>query len=107
MKPGSVKIIDRHSAVEAINQLDEEDLRFPNRLIVEQLKLITQARRNVLMSNFNKGGRVEFLSSDGRMIEGFVLRINKKTISIITDDDTQWNVSPNLLTLVYPAGKLL
>ena len=40
MKPGSVKIVDRVSAVEAIKRLNEEDLLFLNRLIVERLKLI-------------------------------------------------------------------
>ena len=38
MKPGSVKIFDRVSTVEAIRQLGEDDLRFLNQLIVERLK---------------------------------------------------------------------
>jgi len=42
MKPGSVKIVDRVSAVEAIKRLGEEDLLFLNRLIVERLKFISQ-----------------------------------------------------------------
>ncbi len=35
MKLGSVKIVDRVLAVEAIKRLNEEDLFFLNRLIVE------------------------------------------------------------------------
>ena len=45
MKPGSVKIIDRVSAVEAIKRLNEEDLLFLNRLIVERPKLILGSGR--------------------------------------------------------------
>ncbi|MCE5242339.1 MAG: hypothetical protein ABFD98_20275 [Syntrophobacteraceae bacterium] len=103
MKPGSVKIIDRVSAVEAIKRLNEEDLRFLNRLIVERLKLISQARATTLMTSFTKGDRVGFQASDGRMLEGIVLRLNKKTVSVITDDGHQWNVSPGLLHLVRSA----
>ena len=60
MKPGSVKIVDRVSAVEAITLLNEEDLLFLNRLIVERLKLISQARATSLMTRFTQGDRVGF-----------------------------------------------
>lgn len=36
MRSGSVKIVDRVSAIEAIKRLGEEDLLFLNRLIVER-----------------------------------------------------------------------
>jgi transcription elongation factor len=104
MKSGSVKIIDRISAVEAIKQLDEDDLRFLNRLIVERLKLISQAKSTSLMANFSRGDRVGFQTSDGDNVEGIVLRLNKKTISITTDDGQQWNVTPGLLRLIQSAG---
>lgn len=105
MKPGSVKIIDRVSAVEAIKRLNEEDLLFLNRLIVERLKLISQARSTSLMTSFTKGDRVGFQAPDGRMLEGIVLRLNKKTISVAADDGRQWNVSPGLLHLVQTASR--
>lgn len=100
MKPGDIKIIDRVSAVEAIKHLNEDDLRFLNRMIVERLKLISQARATTLMVSFTKGDRVGFQASDGRKIEGTVLRLNKKTVSIVTDDGHQWNASPGLLHLI-------
>lgn len=103
MKPGSIKIIDRLSAVEAIKRLNEEDLLFLNRLIVERLKLISQAKSTSLMASFTKGDRVGFQAPDGRMLEGIVLRLNKKTVSVATDDGHQWNVAPGLLRLVQSA----
>lgn len=106
MKPGSVKIIDRPSAVEAIKRLGEEDLLFLNRLIVERLNLISQARATSLMTSFTKGDRVGFQTPDGRAVEGMVLRLNKKTVSIATDDGHQWNVSPGLLRLIRSAGNI-
>ena len=104
MKPGGVKIVDRVSAVEAIKRLNEEDLLFLNRLILERLKLISQARATTLMTSFTKGDRVGFQAPDGRTLEGMVLRLNKKTGSIATDDGHQWNVATSLLRLVQSAG---
>lgn len=106
MKPGSVKIIDRVSAVEAIKRLGEEDLIFLNRLIVERLQLISQARATTLMTSFTKGDRVGFQAPDGRKLEGLVLRLNKKTVSVATDDGHQWNVAPGLLRLIQTAGNI-
>ena len=104
MKPHNIKIVDRVSAVEAIKQLNEEDLLFLNRLIVERLKLIAQARATSQMAKFTKGDRVGFPGPEGRMLEGIVVRLNKKTVSISTDDGHRWNVPPRLLRLVQSAG---
>lgn len=106
MKSGDIKIIDRVSAAEAIKRLNEEDLRFLNRMIVERLKLISQARATMLMTSFTKGDRVGFHAPDGRVVEGTVLRLNKQTVSIATDDGHQWNVSPGLLHLIQEAGNV-
>ncbi|HQN20537.1 MAG TPA: hypothetical protein PKV86_15405 [Syntrophobacteraceae bacterium] len=106
MKPGSVRIVDRVSAVEAIKRLNEDDLLFLNRMIVERLNLISQAKSTSLMARFTKGDRVGFQSPDGRILEGIVLRHNKKTVSVATDDGRQWNVAPGLLRLVQSAGDI-
>lgn len=106
MTSGSVKIVDRVSAVEAIKRLGEEDLLFLNGLIIERLNLISQARATTLMTSFTKGDRVGFQASDGRALEGMVLRLNKKTVSVATDDGHQWNVAPGLLRLIKTAGNI-
>lgn len=105
MKQGSVKIVDRVSAVEAIKRLGEEDLLFLNQLIVERLKLISQARSTSLMAAFGVGDLVSFNDSDGRKVKGTILRLNKKTISITTFDNHRWNVAPDLLCLEKAAGE--
>ncbi len=105
MKPGSVKIVDRVSAVEAIKRLDEDDLLFLNQLIVERLKLISQARSTTLMAAFHIGDRVSFETEDDQVIHGEVLRLNKKTVSIKTDGGHRWNVAPGLLRLEKAAGE--
>jgi len=89
---------DRNTAAEAIRSMGEDDLRFLNRLIVERLKLISQARSTALMTQFNIGDRVGFQSPNGEWKKGVVQKLNKKTISILTDRGHRWNVSPGLLS---------
>jgi hypothetical protein len=105
MKPGGVKIVDRVSAVEAIRQLGEDDLRFLNRLIVERLKLLSQAKSTSLMASFGIGDRVCFQAPDGRGLQGVVMRLNKKTVSVDAEDGHRWNVAPGFLRLLQAAGE--
>jgi hypothetical protein len=100
-----VKIFDRASAVEAIKQLGEDDLLFLNRLIIERLKLLSQALSTNLMAGFTVGDRVCFLASDGQELQGEVLRLHKKTVGVATDDGNVWNVAPGLLRLVKSVGE--
>lgn len=51
------------------------------------------------MMRFTKGSHVCFETEDG-IVFGHIMKFNKKTISVISDDHTQWNVSPRLLSLV-------
>ena len=92
---------DRNTVIEAIRNLGEEDLRFLNRLIIERIKLISQARSTAIMTRFNIGDKVGFQAPSGQWKSGIVHRLNKKTITILTSDGQNWNVSPGFLS---PAG---
>ena len=91
------ELTDRAGATEAIRRMREEDLRFLNRLIVDRLKLLAQARSTVMLAHFSVGDRVSFQSSAGEAKTGVVVRLNKKTATIATDDGQQWNVHPAFL----------
>ena len=52
------------------------------------------------MLEFRIGDRVAFRPSGQGRVEGLLTRYNKKTVTVITDDGRQWNVSPNLLSRV-------
>jgi hypothetical protein len=93
-------LVDRVVAAETIRRMNEEDLRFLNRLIVERLKLIGQARSTVMLARFSVGDRVSFQYTSGEQKVGVIVRLNKKTASIATDDGQHWNVHPGFLTPV-------
>ncbi len=96
------QLTNRAEAAEAIRQMGEDDLHFLNRIIVDRLKLIQQARSTVMMSQFHVGDRVRFDDPSGESRTGVVIRLNKKTAGILTDDGHQWNVHPGFLTRVKP-----
>lgn len=48
---------------------------------------------------FRPGDRVSFQARDGRTISGRVLKVNQKTVSVMSDTNTLWKVSGTLLTL--------
>ncbi len=97
-----LRIIDRDSAIDAIEKLQEEDLRFLNQLIIQRLKHIHQARQTRLLGKFYKGDRVKFRSPDSNEeLSGVVIRVNKKSLSIdIGDGRGWWNVSPSFVSLI-------
>ena len=97
----SLELADRAGAAEAIRRMGEEDLRYLNRLIVERLKLIHQARSTAMLAHFSVGDRVSFQGPAGQRKSGIIVRLNKKTASIATDEGQQWNVHPVYLS---PAG---
>ena len=91
------KLEDREGAAEAIRRMSEDDLRYLNRLIVERLKLIAQAHSTVEFARFAKGDHVGFKSPSGEPKFGVITKLNKKTATILTEDEQHWNVHPTFL----------
>jgi hypothetical protein len=90
-------VLDRELFVQALRHMGQEDLLFLNRMVVERLTLLAQARSTVQLAQFAQGDRVEFTTQDGIVKHGVVVRLNKKTASLRTDDAQNWKVSPALL----------
>lgn len=90
-------VVDREMFVQALRHMGEQDLLFLNRMVVERLNLLAQARSTVQLAQFAEGDRVQFTANDGSTQHGMVMRLNKKTASVLTDDGQNWKVSPALL----------
>ena len=57
----------------------------------------SKMRAHARMLEFSIGDRVCFESGSHGLIEGILTRYNKRTVTVITDDRRQWNVSPGFL----------
>jgi hypothetical protein len=80
-----------------IDELTEAELIDLNHRIVERLRFLNQMRAHERMLEFKIGDRVTFQPGGRLPVTGMLVRYNKKTVTVITDDGQHWNVAPNLL----------
>ena len=85
-----------------IESLSYDELVALNRRIVDRLKHLHEIRDQYHMLALNIGNRVSFdagLQHGGRL-SATVIKFNRKTVGVVTDDGRRWNVSPELLSPV-------
>lgn len=82
-----------------IDGLSLEELVQLNHRVVERIKMLRAMQAHVDMMAFNLGARVSFDSQEGRLF-GTLVKYNRKTVTVLTDDGRQWRVSPGLLSAV-------
>jgi hypothetical protein len=80
-----------------IDRLTEAELTDLNHRIVERLRFLQQMRAHKQMLEFRIGDRVSFHPAGQPPLRGFLTRYKKETVTVITDDSQQWNVSPTYL----------
>ena len=80
-----------------IDKLTEKELIDLNHRIVERLKFLESMRAHAEMMEFSVGERVSFSRSGRGDVTGVLVKYNKKTVTVITEDGQKWNVSPHLL----------
>ena len=86
-----------------IDRLSEAELVDLNRRIVARLRFLQQARAHAAMLAFKIGDQVVFQPPGQRSVTGMLNRYNQKTVTVITDEGRQWNVSPGVLSRVVDA----
>jgi len=83
-----------------IDTLTEKELIELNRRIVERLKFIESMRAHIEMMEFDVGEKVSFEPPGRAKQIGVLMKYNKKTVTVITEEGQLWNVSPYLLSKV-------
>lgn len=78
-----------------IDRLSRQELLELNHRIVERLKYLASREALELSKKYKVGDTVEFRGGKN-MLRGVVIRINRKTMSIKTNEG-QWNVHPQFL----------
>jgi len=80
-----------------IDHLTESELIHLNEKIIQRLRMIRQMRAHVQMLGFQIGERVWFQGEGDQIVKGMVVRYNKKSVTVVTDDGHRWTVSPGFL----------
>ena len=81
-----------------IDKLTEKELIELNHKIVERLKFLESMRTHSEMMEFSIGEKVCFSPSGQVDVMGVLVKYNKKTVTVLTEDGQKWNVSPHLLS---------
>lgn len=83
--------------IEQMEKLNESQLMHLNHIIVERLKLISNAKALRELAKFNLGDTVSF-DNYGETVRGRIIKINQKTVTLITlDNKHKWKVAPVFL----------
>ncbi len=77
--------------------LTRDELLQLNRIIIERVRIMQQIEAHGQMMNLRIGQRVQFTATDGRLIKGVLVRMNRKSVTIATDDGHEWRVSPTFV----------
>jgi len=91
------------AAVDIVRRMNEDDLILLNGLIVKSIKSMRSEKRALSMSRFEVGDAVFFIDKQGERVDATVMRRNKKTLSLMTDDGGRWNVAPELCEIKQSA----
>ncbi len=79
-----------------IEKLSLEELFELNKQVVRRIQYLHSLKTRAQLDQFEVGDRVSF-QSDGRAVEGIVVRVNRKTVSVKTKD-SHWTIPPKFLT---------
>jgi ribosomal protein S17 len=83
-----------------IDGLTYEELVKLNHKIVERLKFLDSMHTHNEMMQFSPGDKVTFRPTNRERQTGTLVKYNKKTVTVVTDNGEQWNVAPQLLSKI-------
>ena len=82
-----------------IDGLSLEELMQLNHRVVERIRMLQAMQAHVDMMAFNLGAKVSFDTDHGRVV-GTLVKYNRKTVNVVSDDGRQYRVTPGLLSAV-------
>ncbi len=85
-----------------VEKLSLQELIELNRRVVRRIQYLHSLKTRSQLDRFEVGDRVSF-QSEGKSVEGVVVRVNRKTLSVRTKE-THWNIHPRFLTKVCSPG---
>lgn len=88
-----------------IDHLSADELVALNHRIVERLKMLESLQAHQSMMQFHPGVRVSFESPQGARLTGTLMKFNRKTVTVITDNGQRWNISPHLLSPIKDVAR--
>jgi hypothetical protein len=86
-----------HDVKSFIDLMDLDELVKLNEYLVKRIRLLSDTKSMEKVQDFELLEEVYFIDDRRNRIEGTVIRLNKKTITIKTGNGMEWRVSPDFL----------
>ncbi len=86
-----------------IDTLSREELVELNDRVIERLKYLDTVHAQQAMMTLNIGSQVSFDSPRHGRVFGTVIKFNRKTVVVLTEDRVQWRIPPDILTPIKDA----
>ena len=80
-----------------INLMDLDELIKLNKYVVKRIRLISDTKVMEKVQDFELLENVYFFDEGGNRVDGTIIRLNKKTVTIKTESGMEWRVSPHFL----------
>lgn len=77
-----------------LTRYTERELVELNHRIVERIRVLRQGRWRESMAEFNVGDRVSFHPECGHEVIGTIVRLNRKSVTVVSTEGGQWRVAP-------------
>lgn len=87
-----------------LTRLTEAELVALNHRVVERIKVLQQRRYHESMATLDVGDRVSFRPDCGHEVLGTVIRLNRKSVTVLDPHGVEWRVAPTFLTKVEGAA---
>ncbi|KAA0978833.1 hypothetical protein FQ187_25280 [Pseudomonas sp. ANT_J28] len=81
-----------------IDYLSVDELVTLNHHIIQRLKRLESLEAHKSVMQFHPGARGSFDSPSGERLSGTVMKFNRKTVTVVTDNGQRWNISPHLVS---------
>ena len=88
--------------IDALSKCSDQELQVLNKQIVDLLNQRRKLRTQEALRSFLPGDKVSF-DYEGDIHFGTVVKLNRKTAGILTEEGEHWNVSPGILRRVESA----
>lgn len=82
-----------------IEDLTLDELHDLNELIWRRIEYLRLQNDINVLSQLRLGQKVHFKAKEGQVF-GVVIKINKKSVMVVSDDNRQWKIPPGMLRLM-------
>ncbi|MEN8670769.1 MAG: transposase [Ketobacter sp.] len=82
-----------------IEDMTVEQLLELNRVICDRIDYLQAKQDQNVLAQIHVGNQVSFKTNEGTVF-GIIIKKNRKTVIVLTEDNRQWKLPPGALTIV-------